>query len=51
LLIAAPARRDATPLDAADCRRFGMVPAAIADYLGLSDSYVRQLLNEAKRRG
>lgn len=44
-------RRENRVLDVVDCKRWGMVDAAIADYLELSDSYVRQLLSEAKRRG
>jgi hypothetical protein len=31
------------------CRRFGMVPLAIADYLGLSDATTARYLREAER--
>ena len=43
-------KREDRLLDVVDNLHFGMVPAAIADYLGLSDSYVSKLLSEAKRR-
>lgn len=33
------------------CREFGMVPLAIADYLGFSDATVARYLREAVRRG
>jgi hypothetical protein len=33
------------------CRRFGMVPLAIADYLGLSDATTSRYLREAEERG
>lgn len=44
-------RRENRLQDVVDCHKFGMVDAAIADYLGISDGYVRRLLSEARRRG
>lgn len=44
-------KREARLLDVADCDRWGMVLEAISDYLGISDSYTRQLLREAKGQG
>lgn len=34
----------------AECRRFGLVPLAISDYLGLSDTTVARYLREAEER-
>jgi hypothetical protein len=44
-------KREARVQDVADCHRWGMVLEAISDYLGISDSYTRQLLRGAKARG
>jgi hypothetical protein len=44
-------RREARLLDVAECHRWGMVLEAISDYLGICDSYTRQLLREARRGG
>ena len=33
------------------CRKFGLVPLAIADHLGMSDATVGRYLREAVRRG